>query len=105
WRLDGEKMTLVWKVKARNWSDGKPVTCGDYVFGNSVARNEQVPVVTRDLTNRIANVVCTKGADGLDITVNWKNRYAFANISVTQYGAMPRDRKSTRLNSSHEWSA
>src|SRR5438034_4723645 len=21
WRLDGEKMTLVWKVKARNWSD------------------------------------------------------------------------------------
>ena len=90
WRLDGEKMTLVWKVKARNWSDGKPVTCGDYVFGNSVARNEQVPVVTRDLTNRIANVVCTKGADGLDITVNWKDRYAFANISVTQYGATPR---------------
>ena len=90
WKLDGEKMTLVWKVKARNWSDGKPVTCGDYVFGNSVARNEQVPVVTRDITNRIANVVCTKGAEGLDITVNWKERYAHANATVTEYGAMPR---------------
>jgi len=90
WRLDGEKMTLVWKVKARNGSDGKPVTCGDYVFGHSVARNEQVPVVVRDLTTRIANVVCSRGAEGLDITVNWKDRYAFANISVTQYGATPR---------------
>jgi len=90
WKLDGERMTLVWKVKARNWSDGKPVTCGDYVFGNSVARNEQVPVVTRDITNRIANVVCTKGAEGLDITVNWKERYAHANAAVTEYGAMPR---------------
>ncbi len=90
WKLDGEKMTLVWKVKARDWSDGKPVTCGDYVFGNSVARNEQVPVVVRDVTNRIANVVCTKGAEGLDITVNWKERYAYANVGVTEYGALPR---------------
>lgn len=90
WKLDGEKMTLVWKVKARNWSDGKPVTCGDYVFANSVARNEQVPVVTRDLTSRIANIVCTRGAEGLDMTVNWKERYAFANINVTEYGALPR---------------
>lgn len=90
WKLDGDKMTLVWKVKARNWSDGKPVTCGDYVFGNSVARNEQVPVIVRDLTNRIANVLCTKGADGLDITVNWKERFAFANVGLTEYGALPR---------------
>src|SRR5947199_4203588 len=89
-RLDGEKMTLVWKVKARNWSDGKPVTCGDYVFGQRVARNEQGPVWVRDLTTRSAKVVCSRGAEGLDITVNWKDRYAFANISVTQYGAMPR---------------
>ena len=40
WKVDGDKMTLTWKVKARKWQDGKPVTCGDYVFGNSVARNE-----------------------------------------------------------------
>ncbi|SRR5713226_1505977 len=90
WKLDGDKMSLVWKVKARNWSDGKPVTCGDYVFSNSVARNVQVPVVTRDVTNRIANILCTKGAENLDITVNWKERYAYANLSVTEYAALPR---------------
>ena len=43
WKLDGDKMSLIWKVKARTWSDGKPVTCGDYVFSYSVARNVQVP--------------------------------------------------------------
>ncbi len=90
WKLDGDKMTLVWKVKARNWDGGKPVTCGDFVFGHTVARNTQVPVVARDITNRIANVLCTKGADGLDITVNWKERYAYANRYITEYGAMPR---------------
>src|SRR5947199_7163092 len=90
WKLDGDKMSLIWKVKARNWSDGKPVTCGDYVFSYSVARNVQVPVVTRDVTNRIANVLCMKGADGLDITVNWKERYAYANTSLTEYSALPR---------------
>ncbi len=85
-----EYLPTLRKVKARTWSDGKPVTCGDYVFSYSVARNVQVPVVTRDVTNRIANVLCTKGADGLDITVNWKERYAYANTSLTEYSALPR---------------
>src|SRR3989442_12422216 len=31
-RLDGEKMTIVWKDKARNSSNGKPVTCGDHDY-------------------------------------------------------------------------
>jgi peptide/nickel transport system substrate-binding protein len=91
WKLSGsDSMTLTWKVKPRNWSDGKPVTCSDYVFGHNVARNEQVPVVVRDVTNRISNIVCTKGSGGTDITVNWKERYAFANLAVTENGAVPR---------------
>lgn len=90
WKLTGDKMTLVWKVKPRNWQDGKPVTCGDFVFTHNVARNEQVPVIVRDLTNRISNVTCTKGASGTDITVNWKERYAYANLAITEYGALPR---------------
>jgi peptide/nickel transport system substrate-binding protein len=90
WKLDGDKMTLVWRVKPRTWSDGRPVTCGDYVFGYNVARNEQVPVVVRDLTTRISNIVCTAGANGTAITVNWKERYAYANLTVTEYGALPR---------------
>jgi len=90
WKVNGDAMTLVWRVKPRFWHDGIPVTCGDYVFGYTVARNEQVPVIVRDLTKRIANILCTKGAQGLDITVNWKERYAFANLAVTEYGALPR---------------
>src|SRR3990172_552492 len=90
WKLDGDKMTLVWRVKPRNWSDGRPVTCGDYVFGHNVARNEQVPVVVRDLTTRINNILCTAGASGTAITVNWKERYAYANLVITEYGALPR---------------
>jgi peptide/nickel transport system substrate-binding protein len=90
WKLTGDRMTLVWKLKARNWHDGKPVVCGDYVFGHSVARNEQVPVVVRDLTNRISNVTCTRGANGTDITVNWKERYAYANLGISEYGGLPR---------------
>ena len=90
WKLSGEKMTLVWKVKARNWHDGKAVTCGDYVFTHTIARNELVPVVVRDLTNRISNIQCTKGAEGTNITVNWKELYPFANLTITEYGALPR---------------
>ncbi len=90
WKLNGDKMTLTWKVVPRNWSDGKPVTCADYVFVHNAARNEQVPVIVRDLTNRISNILCTKGASGTDITVNWKERYAYANLTITEYGALPR---------------
>jgi len=90
WKLDGDRMTLVWKIKPRNWSDGRPVTCADFVFTHNAARNEQVPVIVRDLTNRISNIVCTKGASGTDITVNWKERYAYANLTITEYGALPR---------------
>ena len=90
WKLNGDAMTLIWKVKPRNWHDGTPVTCADFVFVHNVARNEQVPVIVRDLTTRISNIVCTSGASGTDITVNWKERYAYANLSITEYGALPR---------------
>lgn len=90
WKLSGDRMTLVWKIKPRKWQDGRPVTCGDWVFTHNMARNEQVPVIVRDLTDRISNIVCTKGASGTDLTVNWKERYAFANLFITEYGALPR---------------
>jgi len=90
WTVSGDKMSLVWKIRRRNWHDGRPVTCADYVFTHNVARNEQVPVVVRNLTNRIANILCTKGASGTDITVSWNERYAFANVTISEYGALPR---------------
>lgn len=90
WVVKGDTMTLRWEIRARKWNDGKPVTCGDYVFVHNVARNVQVPVVVRDLTVRIANIVCTDGASGRRLTVNWKELYPFANLAPTEYGALPR---------------
>lgn len=90
WRLDGNAMTLVWKFKARNWHDGRPVTCADYVFTDQVARDDKVPVVVRDLTNRISRIACPRGEQGTDIEVRWKERYAYANITVTEHGALPK---------------
>ena len=90
WIVKGTTMTLTWTIKSRKWNDGTPVTCADYVFTNNVARNEQVPVVVRDITNRIANIVCPDGATGRKIVVNWKELHPFANLQVNEYGALPR---------------
>ncbi len=91
WMLDGEKMTLVWKIKPRRWHDGRPVTCADYVFSHTVARDKRVGVIGDEqvLINRIASVSCPQGADGREITVRWNERYGFANQMVVPYGALP----------------
>jgi len=98
WKLDGEKMTVLWKLKPRNWHDGRPVTCADYVFSHRVARDQRVePLLTgmspqmREATNRITNISCPKGASGLEIAVTWKERYAYANLTVIgQFARLPR---------------
>ncbi len=93
WMLDGEKMRLVWKIKPRRWHDGRPVTCGDYVFSHAVARDKRVVAIggrRQVLTNRIASVSCPQGADGREIAVHWNERYGYANQMVVPYGALPR---------------
>ncbi len=91
WTVDGEKMTLVWKIKPRRWHDGRPVTCADYVFSHAVARDKRVGAIDQQvLTTRIASVSCPQGADGQEITVHWNERYGYANQMVVPYGALPR---------------
>lgn len=90
WRLDGERMTLLWQIRSRSWADGAPVGCGDYVFSHRVARDARVPIAVRDLTNRIAEVSCPDGPSGSRVRVVWKERYPHANLQVTEFGAIPR---------------
>jgi peptide/nickel transport system substrate-binding protein len=90
WALRGSGMTLSWKVKPRMWHDGRPVSCGDYLFTHALAKDDRVPVVVRDLTRRIANINCTDRPDRLDIVVEWGERYAYANQAITEHGALPR---------------
>lgn len=94
WKLAGENMTLVWKIKPHNWYDGRPVTCADYVFSHRLARDERASVDLgadiRDLINRIDNVSCPKGSNGLEVAVAWKERFAHANLTVIGFARMPR---------------
>lgn len=89
WKVSGSRMTVVWKIKPRRWQDGRPVACADYVFTDRIARDDRVPVTVRELTRRIERILCTKGPGGTDITVRWKERYAYANLGITEYGALP----------------
>ena len=90
WTLQGKGMVLTWEVKPRSWHDGRPVTCADYLFTHTLAKDDQVPVVVRDLTKRIEDVRCTAQPDGLRIVVQWRERYAYANQTITEYGALPK---------------
>ncbi len=90
WKLDGDGMVLVWKIKPRYWSDGRPVTCGDYGFSHTVARDVGVAVAVRDLTDRISAVDCPNGPAGRTVIVVWKEHYPFANLAITEHGALPR---------------
>jgi peptide/nickel transport system substrate-binding protein len=98
WKLDGEKMTLVWKLKPRNWHDGRTVTCADYVFSHRVTRDQQIaPLVSgmsphvREVIDRITNVSCPNGASGVEVAVTWKERHAYANLTVIgQLARLPR---------------
>ncbi len=93
WTVDGERMTLVWKIKPRRWHDGRPVTCADYVFSHTMARDKRVDAIgdpLKLLSSRIASVSCPQGADGQEIVVRWNQRYAYANQVVIPFGALPR---------------
>jgi len=92
WRLDGEQMVLTWRIRPRRWHDGRPVTCGDYVFGHQLARDDRLPIHAplRIQTRRLLGVTCPKGASGVEIQVRWKERFALANLAITPVGAVPR---------------
>ena len=107
WKVDGERMVLTWKIRARKWHDGRPVTCGDYVFSHTVARDEQIsegmsrnfiPFISvrealgraRKHTNMIASASCPQGAGGNEVTVTWNAWYPYANWLVVEYGPLPR---------------
>ena len=90
WKVDGERMTLLWRLRRRNWHDGRPVTCGDYLFTWTVARDERVrststvPIDQAPI-RRISAITCPRGAGGLEISVQWKERSASANLAIIPF--------------------
>ncbi len=90
WKIDGERMTLLWRLKPRRWHDGRPVTCGDFVFTVSVIRNELVESNLGWLRRYIAGVSCPRGAEGREVTIIWKERAWIANLLLDELGLLPR---------------
>lgn len=88
WRVRGERMTLLWRIKPRRWHDGRPVTCADYVFTNRVAGDERVPLHldVRFFAERVAGVSCPRGADGREVMVTWNERDGGAAGSILGFG-------------------
>ena len=93
WQVRSDRMTLAWTLKPRTWSDGRPVTCGDYVFTFNVARDDRLIALTaeRRTTRRVANVVCPKGDSGREVAVTWNEVFAHANLGIPfVFGPVPR---------------
>ncbi len=85
-------MTLRWRIRPRLWHDGRPVTCGDYVFAIRLVRDRRAG--TRGIADvqslNIANASCPAGATGRELLVHWKKRYAYANLAPLPTGPAPR---------------
>lgn len=88
--LSGDRMILRWRMRRRNWHDGRPVTCGDFVFALHVARDERVPLHWGDRPKGVTHLVCPKGDTDLEVVVTWSVRHPFALLDVMHIGPLPR---------------
>lgn len=92
WRAEGERMTLLWRIRPRTWHDGRPVTCGDYVFALRLIRDPRAQATGfwAQETAGISSISCPAGAEGRDVRVHWDRRHAYANLAPLAPGPVPR---------------
>lgn len=86
--LPNGKMQLTWHIrKGFTWHDGSPVTAQDWIYARTVNMHPQFPTAGRDVANRVENIFAP---DPYTMVVQWKAKYAFANLSVAGSGVMPK---------------
>lgn len=92
WKAEGERMTLLWRLRPRNWHDGRPVTCGDYVFALRLIRDPRALAARNAVgpSSGISSVSCPAGAEGREVWVNWQRRNTYANLAPLPTGPAPR---------------
>jgi len=95
WSVDGQRMRVRWRLRHRTWHDGRPVTCGDYVFTFNVMRNSQVALgrnaaVDTAALRLIENVRCPQGAAAREIVVTWKARSPIGGLTIIAGFPLPR---------------
>ena len=89
WKLlAGNRMRVTWKIKhGYTWHDGTPVTAQDWIWGWRVSMNADFPTAGRDVVRRVENI---QAPDPYTLIVQWKERYAFANLGVAGSSPLPK---------------
>lgn len=77
-KAKGWRMESSWHLRPdARWSDGVPVSADDFVFTFHLIMHPDIPAITREVENRIANMESRDG--GRTLVVYWKEPYAFAH--------------------------
>lgn len=76
------QMVSHWELRSdARWSDGRPVTIDDVMFGLEFMMSKDLPVIDRSMEERIASIKPAKNPDGSDskhrFDVYWKEVYAY----------------------------
>ena len=90
WKLNPNgTMTVTWRIKPGfTWHDGRPVTAEDWIWAYTVNMHPEYPSASRDVAERLASR--PSAPNPRTIVVQWKKRYAFANLSVAGSGILPK---------------
>ena len=80
-KLSGNRLETTWKFKKDlKWSDGWPITAHDAVFAYQLIMDNNLPITSRDLENRIEKIEAT---DDQTLVVTWKEPYAYTFVGHT----------------------
>jgi peptide/nickel transport system substrate-binding protein len=82
-------MRTVWTLKPDlKWSDGKPLTAGDFAFAHQVYVDREIPVTIRVPENLMSSVVAR---DDRTLEINWRETYIYANgLNGADLAPLPR---------------
>jgi peptide/nickel transport system substrate-binding protein len=86
--LPNNKMQVTWRLRrGYTWHDGKPVTAQDWIWAWRVNLHPEFPTAGRDVAERVENI---QAPNPYTMVVQWKKKYAFANLSVAGSNIMPK---------------
>ncbi len=86
--LPNGKMQVTWHIRrGYTWQDGTPVTSQDWIWARYVNMHPDFPTAGRDVAKRVENILAP---DPYTLVVQWKSKYAFANLSVAASGILPK---------------
>jgi ABC-type transport system substrate-binding protein len=89
WKLlPNNKMQVTWRIRrGLKWQDGRSLTAEDWIFAWRVNMNPRFPSAGRDVAERVENILAP---NPYTMVVQWKKKYAFADLNVNGAGYLPR---------------